>query len=414
MSIPVAKQYIKNFEKMGFGMFVHFGLYSLIGEGEWVGKNTTSRFEFTKEDQAKLMSAFNPDSMSNLVVSAKKAGCKYITFTTRHHDGFSLYDTCGLNEYDAPHALCGRDLVKEFVDACREYDIVPFFYHTTYEFWHPDFDEKFDKYLEYLRESVKILCTNYGKIGGLWFDGNWSKKGEGDVWQEDKLYGMIRELQPDAMIINNTGLGELGKIGHPELDSVTFERGRVEPIDREGMEKYVASEMCDSVNMHWGLARDFNFKSPKVLLESLCNCRRVGANFLLNVGPDARGIIPEYPQATLNVIGRWMEIFGDAIYETEPFWWGEGKNFALKKGDEIYLFCFDLARKGSANVTYMSGREGEYVFKDFPCAVENICWMDNDEILYSSYENGALTVNFTGYPYGTDYCVRVAKGNIKA
>ena len=109
-----------------------------------------------------------------------------------------------------------------------------------------------------------------------------------------------------------------------------------------------------------------------------------------------------------------MEIFGDAIYETEPFWWGEGKNFALKKGDEIYLFCFDLARKGSANVTYMSGGEGEYVFKDFPCAVENICWMDNDEILYSSYENGALTVNFTGYPYGTDYCVRVAKGNIKA
>lgn len=415
MSIPIAKKYIKDFEELGFGMFVHFGLYSLIGRGEWIAKlgERDGSLPVEERDYKSLMKAFNPQSMKEIVKTAKFAGAKYITLTTRHHDGFSLYDTCGLNEYDAPHALCGRDLVREFVDACREEDIVPFFYHTTLEFWHPDFENNFDRYLEYLRESVKLLCTNYGKIGGLWFDGNWSKQGEGDVWQEDKLYGMIRKYQPDAMIINNTGLSELGKVGHPELDSVTFERGRIAPLDREGMEKYVAAEMCDSVNMHWGVAEDINFKSPKELIERLCDCRRVGANFLLNVGPNADGTVPEYPTAIFNAIGHWLNIFGEAVYEAEPFWWGVGRNFAVKKGNNVYFFCYDLCRKGSEDVVYFGGKEGEYLFADFPVEVKNVRWMDNGESLAYSYENGNLCIELTGYPYGVDYCVRVAKAEIK-
>lgn len=414
MSIPVAKKYIKDFEKLGFGMFVHFGLYSLVGQGEWVAKlgEKNGKIPVEETEYKKLMNAFNPGSMETMVAAAKRAGARYITLTTRHHDGFSLYDTCGLNDYDAPHALCGRDLVKEFVDACHRYDIVPFFYHTTLEFWHKDFEDNFDKYLEYLRESIKILCTNYGKIGGLWFDGNWSKQGEGDVWQEDKLYGMIRKYQPEAMIINNTGLSELGKLGHPEIDSVTFERGRIAPLDRGGMEKYVAAEMCDSVNMHWGLANDFNYKSSKELIERLCDCRRVGANFLLNVGPNADGTIPEYSSAILNTIGRWLDIFGEAIYEAEPFWWDEGRNFALRKDDNVYIFCYDLCRKGSENVVYAGGKEGEYLFRNFPIALKDIRWIDNGEKLESSFENGNLKVNITGYPYGNDYCVRVAKATV--
>lgn len=418
MSIPAAKKYIKDFEKLGFGMFVHFGLYSLLEQGEWIAKlgEKDGKLPLEEKEYKDLMKVFNPDSMKNMVACAKRAGAKYITLTTRHHDGFSLYDTCGLNEYDAPHALCGRDLVREFVDACHEYDIVPFFYHTTLEFWHPDFEDNFDKYLKYLRDSVEILCTKYGKIGGLWFDGNWSKQGEGDVWQEDKLYGLIRKHQPEAMIINNTGLSELGKLGHPEIDSVTFERGRIAPLNREGMDKYVAAEMCDSVNMHWGIAKDFNLKSPKTLIENLCDCRRVGANFLLNVGPDAKGIVPEYPTAVLKTIGDWINIFGEAIYDTEPFWWGEGRNFILKnnKNDkEVYIFCYELCRKGSENVVYAGGKEGEYIFKDFPCNIKNVRWMDNGENLKSVYENGDLKVELTGYPYGIDYCVRVAKAEIE-
>lgn len=161
MSIPTPKQYISDFEQLGFGMFVHWGLYSQLGKGEWIwniGK-------MDGEEYCKLKDSFTAEDFDadELVLTAKKAGCKYITLTTRHHEGFSLYDTCGLNDFDAPHSPAGRDLIREFVDACNRHDIVPFFYHTTLDWHHPDFEGNFDRYLEYLRQSVEILCKNYGK-----------------------------------------------------------------------------------------------------------------------------------------------------------------------------------------------------------------------------------------------------------
>ncbi len=416
MSIPIAKQYIKDFEQLGFGVFVHFGLYSVLGKGEWVAAEA----KWDRDEYVKLMDRFEVDDMGNMVREIKRSGAKYITLTTRHHDGFSLFDTCGLNDFDAPHSAAGRDLVKEFVDACRENDIVPFLYHTTLEFWHPAFEkdatpEMFSEYLEYLRKSVELLCTNYGEIGGFWFDGNWSKKEPEGVWEEDKLYGMIRRLQPNAMIINNTGLGGHGKLGHPELDSVTFERGKPTPLNREGMEKYVSGEVCDSVNKHWGMADDINYKSPKYILENLCYCRGAGANYLFNVGPDGRGNIPEYPKATLGVIGRWMELFGQAIYNGRPFWHKEDvKHFVMKDDKHAYFVYFDLVRRGCANVTYnRGGSYGEFTFEDFGLDVENIRWMDNDEALNYKYDGNSITIDFTGFEYGIDYCVRIAIADIK-
>ena len=152
--------YVERFEKMGFGLFVHFGLYSVWKCGEWGYRylndeqkkeyvNETPKRFFVKEGWAK-----------ELVKTAKETGCKYITLTTRHHDGCSLYDTCGLNKYDAPHSACGRDLIREFVDACNEEEIMPMLYHTLLN------------------------------------------------WQEDRLYSTIRKYQPEAMIINNTGMQE--------------------------------------------------------------------------------------------------------------------------------------------------------------------------------------------------------------
>lgn len=157
------------------------------------------------------------------------------------------------------------------------------------------------------------------------------------------------------MIINNMGLRALGAKGNPEIDSITFERGIPKPINREGDLKYLACEMCESVNTHWGLAKDFNFKAPKRLIEELCECRKVGANFLLNVGLDANGNIPLYTRVIMSIIGEWLKMYGEAIYNDRPYWYSDKtRNFALKSYDckHIYLFCFDLCRRGSADVTY--------------------------------------------------------------
>lgn len=154
-------------------MFIHWGLYSQLGQGEWI----MNMKKIPKEEYSKLMDTFTAEGFDaeKIAHTAKKAGMRYITLTTRHHDGFSLYDTCGLCDYDAPHSPCGRDLVREFVDACRKEDILPMFYHTTLDWYQESFEKDFSSYLQYLRNSVEVLCTQYGPIGGLWFDGNWSK-----------------------------------------------------------------------------------------------------------------------------------------------------------------------------------------------------------------------------------------------
>lgn len=401
---------IARFEKMGFGMFAHWGLYSQLGIGEWA----LHLRHLDLQEYIKLKDTFTAEDFDadDFVLTAKNAGCKYITLTTRHHEGFSLYDTCGLNDFDAPHSAAGRDLVREFVDACNRHDIVPFFYHTTLDWYNPDFENNFDRYLEYLRNSVEILCTNYGKIGGLWFDGNWSKKGAD--WQEDALYATIRRHQPDAMIINNTGLQARGNIGHPELDSVTFEQGRPTPMDRSHMSKYVAAEMCYTINDHWGIgASDFHYKSTGELIECLCDCRRVGANLLLNIGPTAQGEIEPIQRELLRVVGKWNAIFGEAIYEGKPYGsHGMGRNFILRGDHCLYLFCYGPGQNGDGNVTASSAYTGAYAFDNVPDPIRSIHWMDNGEELAFHQGENMLSVRLSGEPYGVSHVVRVAKAEL--
>jgi len=402
---------VAEFEKMGFGMFVHWGLYSQLGKGEWTYRLTNMNMD----DYSKLKDTFTAEDFDaeELVLTAKRAGCKYITLTTRHHEGFSLFDTCGLNDFDAPHSPAKRDLVREFVDACNKHGIVPFFYHTTLDWYNKDFEEDFDAYLEYLRKSVEILCTNYGKIGGLWFDGNWSKP-DAD-WKLSELYGTIRKYQPEAMIINNTGLGARGELGHPEIDSVTFEQGKPTPMNREGMTKYVAAEMCYTLNDHWGAGIcDFNYKSPKELIETLCDCRKVGANLLLNIGPGPQGNVIPMQKELMAIIGDWVNIFGEAIYEGKPYEsYSIGRNFILKGEDCLYVFCYDLGIYGSADVTVSGKYSGAYAFSKIADEIDSVYWMDNGEKLDFAQNGENLVINMTGTPYGMSYCVRVAKAMIK-
>ncbi len=411
MAIPVAVKRIADFENMGFGVFVHFGLYSLLGRGEWVQHIE----KIPSEEYTKLVNDFTVEDFDarKLASAAKAAGAKYMILTTRHHDGFSLFDTKGLNTYDAPHSACGRDLVREFTDACREFDIVPFLYHTTADWYNPDFRSNFPKYLQYLRDSVEILCTQYGKIGGLWFDGNWWYKDRD--WEEDALYAVIRKHQPDAIIVNNTGLSARGALGNCEIDSVTFEQGRPTPMDREGMEKYLAAEMCHTMNAHWGFGnRDYNYKSLAHLIETLCACRKVGANYLLNVGPTGKGDIPMMQEALLHGIGDWINVVGDAIYKGKPCGvTGEGKNFALAAGNKMYFFVHDLASVGDANVTVEGGGTGNKLFTGVNGKIKNIHWTDNNKALEFTQENGNVTIDCDGYPYGTNLVVRIAEAELE-
>ena len=412
MAVPVPLPRIAVFEKMGLGMFVHWGLYSQLCMGEW----TYHIHNRDMKDYKKLADTFTAEDFDAeaLVLTAKNAGCKYITLTTRHHEGFSLYDTRGLSDFDAPHSAAGRDLIREFVDACNRHGIVPFFYHTTLDWYNEDFNGDFDAYLEYLRKSVEVLCTNYGKIGGLWFDGNWSKPGAD--WKEDELYATIRKYQPEAIIVNNTGLSAQGAVGNPEIDSVTFEQGRPTPMKRDGMAKYVAAEMCHTLNDHWGIGNlDFNYQSPKSIIESLCACRRVGANYLLNIGPTAQGGVDPLQRELMRILGRWMELYGEAVYEGKPYGatTQSSKNFILKGDGYLYLFVHDLGRLGNVNVTKDGKYSGYIAFNRVPDAVESIEWMDNGEKLDFVQYKDTLSVNATGFPYGMSACVRVARAKLK-
>ncbi len=410
MAIPIPEKRIVEFEKMGFGIFVHWGLYSQIEQGEWIQhKAQIPMYEYERLQNTFTASHFDAHRIAEI---AKAAGAKYITLTTRHHEGFSLYDTKGLNTFDAPHSPCKRDLIREFVDACRDVGIVPFFYHTTLDWHDARFSGDFKAYLKYLRDSVEILCSEYGKIGGLWFDGNWSKPEED--WEEDALYRVIRKYQPDAIIVNNTGLSHRGEMGNSELDSVTFEQGRPTPLDREGMPKYMAAEMCQTMNAHWGYGyADVNYKSLAYLIETLCACRKVGANYLLNIGPTGEGEIPLMQEALLRGIGEWINMTGCGIYEGKPCGvTGTGRDFALRAGNKMWFYIHDLAIVGNANVTVEGGSVGEKTFTGVSGKIRSLRWTDCDESLSFSQEGETLTMCATGYPYGKNLVVRVAEAEL--
>lgn len=403
----IVKQYIKQFEQLGFGLFVHFGIYSLLEKGEWALQQEL----LPQKEYDALAQRFSPDPnwARELVSVAKSAGCKYITLTTRHHDGYSLFDTCGLSTYDAPHS-CGRDLVREFVDACREEEIIPFFYHTLIDWHHPDYPHNWEAYMDYLNESVALLCKNYGPVGGFWFDGYWEHRDKD--WQEDRLYGMIRSYQPEAMIINNTGLSDTGALGHLELDSVTFERTNPRPINQEGAPKYIASEMCEVFNDHWGYAKaDLHYKSPASLIETLAYCRKHHANLLINAGPLGNGILRTIDRGYMEIIGQWVTLNDEAIRCPSPGGIpvaGNPKDFLLRDGDNYYLFCHDIPMITNEHVGQASA---EMIPDRFELAlpVKEAYWLDNGAPVVFSQKDGQVCVTPAFTEYGRSLVIRVAK-----
>lgn len=401
-------EYIKNFEQLGMGLFCHFGLYSVIGKGEWWHTACQTPEELKEYESIVDKFKIKKNWAKDLVSLAKKSGAKYITLTTRHHDGFSLYDTCGLNTYDAPHSASKRDLIREFVDECNKQGIVPFFYHTLLDWWHPDFENNFSEYLVYLRKSIEILCKNYGKIGGFWFDGSWSKDSI-EVWEFEKLYAIIRKYQPDAMIINNTGLVGEGEISHPEIDSVTFERGK--PVEVKTNGKEIAGEMCDGITDHWGYAKlDLCTKPFQYLVKSLIECRFNNCNYLINTGLMPDGSVNPREKYVLLDLGRWIKINKNFIYNVKGVSCYKSENALLLKDDKnMYAVTFDVPMAMNENVTKMGDKK--YVTVDAPKKIKNAKWLDNNQKI-NIVDKKINKYSVDPFKYGTSYYARVAKFKI--
>ena len=396
-------EYIENFKRLGFGMFIHFGLYSVIGRGEWYYmqyvpdkneyENTINKFKITK------------NWAKNLVKTAKDAGCKYITLTTRHHDGFSLYDTRGLSEFDAPRSPTGRDLIREFVDECNKEGIIPFFYHTLLDWHNPDYNNDFPKYIDYLDKSIEILCKNYGKIGGFWFDGMWDKPNED--WQEDRIYGTIRKYQPEAMIINNTGLNALGQTGHKEIDSVTFERGK--PAFVYTSEKPIAGEVCDALTDHWGYAKyDICLKSPKKLIETLVDCRKYDCNLLLNSGLKGNGEMDEGEKAAFKRIGMWIKENKNFIYKAKSTDLTAENADMMTDGEYYYAAIKGVLMSANCNVAKFG--ESKTVTLNTDKRIVDAEWLDSGKEINLKTDNSFVCEPFE---YGKSLAVRVAKFKLK-
>jgi len=406
-SIPTRLQ---RFESLAYGMFVHWGLYSIYGRGEW-------RWQHHKIPREVYLRAFEKFNAAGFdarafVRQAKEFGFRYICLTTRHHEGFSLYDTCGLNEFDAPHSPAGRDLVREFSDACEAEGMGKFFYHTTIDWWHEAFDapDRWEEYLAYLNSSVEILATRYGRVDGFWFDGNWWRK-ERD-WKEDVLYQVVRRHQPDAIIVNNSSVGAPGQVAHPMVDVATFEQGAPRSI-QAASGRYVARERCETFNSHWGISSaDYSMKSPAEIIRILAECRKYRANLLLNVGPTAEGHLPAYEAASLEIVARWIKECAPCVYEGRPLEVVcRGQDFVLAANEEFFYFAHDLEITDNAHLHAGEPGRGLRTIQGSLPRIERVTWTDNGEELafWQDVDRGMFTFDATAYPYGEQRVIRVAR-----
>lgn len=325
------------FTKERFGMFIHWGLYAIPARGEWV----RSTEKISVEDYQPFFDEFNPVDYNprEWARAAKAAGMKYAVLTAKHHDGFCLFDSA-LTDYKATNTKTGRDLVLEFLTAFREEGLKVGLYYSLLDWHHPDYphyqdnnhpmrdnpefsneNRDFNRYLDYMHGQVKELCSNYGKLDIMWFDFSYGNL-RGEAWRATELVNMIRSLQPDVIIDNRLeasgeGFGSLAT-AEPNVYSGDFvSPEQIIPPNglKDDLGRPLIWEACITMNRNWGYASaDKDFKNPDILVKKLVECVSKGGNLLLNVGPDARGRIPEESLEILEEIGWWMDLNHESIY----------------------------------------------------------------------------------------------------
>ncbi|MCC7293831.1 MAG: alpha-L-fucosidase [Phycisphaerales bacterium] len=347
-----------------FGMFIHWGLYA-VPAGEWGNRRdhaewirTTAQIPLKQYDQ--FLAQFNPVKFDAdaWVRMAKDAGMRYIVITSKHHDGFALFDS-QVSDFDVMATPFKRDILKELSEACRKHGLKMCWYHSIMDWHHPDYLPRrewetdrpaagadFKKFTEYLHAQVTELLTNYGPIGVLWFDGEWEATWSHEYGQP--LYDLCRKLQPGVIVNNRVDKGRGGMAGLTEDAKYAGDFGTPEQeVPRTGIPG-VDWESCMTMNDHWGYNKnDKNFKSSRELIRLLVDIASKGGNFLLNIGPTAEGEFPAESVERLAAMGRWMKINGDAIYGTTagPFTeglpWGRCTAKAMGGDTRLFLHVFD-------------------------------------------------------------------------
>lgn len=341
------------FRDAKFGMFIHWGVYSLLGSGEWVMQNrpiAVGPYEW-------LASTFNPVKFDarEWVAVAKAAGMRYITITARHHDGFSMFAS-DVTSYDIlDWTAFGRDPLKELAEECHREGIRLFFYYSQLDWHHPDYfprgqtgratgrpeSGEWERYLDFMDAQLEELLAGYGPLGGIWFDGMWDKPDA--EWRLDRSYDLIHRLQPGALIVPNHHLAPL-----PGEDVQTFEQD-LPGANSAGFNTTIIGslplETSLTMNRTWGFnITDTSYKAVPELIQTLVRAAGNDANLLLNIGPRPDGTIqPDFVER-LKEMGEWVEVYGESVYGTRggpisPRDWG----VTTQRGDTVYVHVLDWA-----------------------------------------------------------------------
>ena len=326
----------QEFNEERFGIFIHWGIYSMLADGEWVQNRKNINYqEYALLANAFYPSKFNADEWAELF---REAGARYVTFTSRHHDGFSMFKTATSDYNIVDGTPFKRDVVKELADALAKQDIKLHFYYSHLDWQRLDYwplgreghgvgrpegkDGDWDKYLAFMRSQLTELLTNYGPIGAIWFDGYWDKKDQYSyeelykVWDMQQEYDLIHKLQPSCLVANNHHVAP-----YPGEDIQPFERD----VPGENTSGYLTGtkvsslplETCQTINKDWGYKIVGSpYKTIKELITILARTASKGANLLLNVGPRPDGTIPDESARLLREMGAWLKVNGESIYGT--------------------------------------------------------------------------------------------------
>jgi len=401
------------FQDNKFGMFIHWGLYSILGRGEWVMNNEN----ISVTDYTKLEQQFNPVNFNahDWVALAKRAGMRYITLVTRHHDGFSMWDT-KYSDFNIMHTPYHKDIVKQMVDECHRQNMKIFLYYSLLDWHRDDYSYwtgrtgkgtgrtqkgKWSDYIQFMKNQLTELLTNYGKIDGIWFDGYWDQtpeegKDRKDTlyadWHIRELYDLIHRLQPQCMVGNNHHLTPLAG-----EDFQMFE-GDVPGKNTNGLNFQEISQLpletCATLNNSWGYnAKDKHYKTLQQIVDLLVNAAGSNGNLLLNIGPKADGTIPQPFVEKLDSMGAWMKTYGESIYDTRGGYlplqnWGA----VTQKGDKLFVH---ILNNSTDSVTLTVGNSSGNLFYAFKKA-----YLLNDKktIIPVKKGNNSDSISFKSIP----------------